>query len=77
MKYDVQAFIILDPFDWTSNYGKPVTLNSPLLKQYLNMFDQIKLFMTTQGIFPPTLCPNLPVAKPPSLDRSRSFTKEV
>jgi len=47
MKYDVQAFIILDPFDWTSNYGKPVTLNSPLLKQYLNMFDQIMVFMTT------------------------------
>lgn len=25
-KLDVQAFIILDPFDWTSNYGKPHTI---------------------------------------------------
>ena len=45
--FDEQAFVIADPFDWTSNYGKPVTFNSSLFREYLNMFQQISIFMTT------------------------------
>ena len=34
-KYDRYAFIIVDPFNWTYNHGKPATLTSPLNSEYL------------------------------------------
>lgn len=36
-KFEDYWFFIIDPFDWTMNYGKRVIKSTPLKDQYLHM----------------------------------------
>lgn len=51
-KFNDSVFWIIDPFDWTSNYGKPIYKNTKLSKQYKSMFEATLQCMLTTGFLP-------------------------
>ena len=50
-KFEDYWFFIVDPFDWTMNYGKRVTKSTPLKDQYLHMMQTNLDSLVNTGLF--------------------------
>ncbi len=50
-KFEDYWFFIIDPFDWTMNYGKRVTKSTPLKDQYLHMMQTNLDSLVNTGLF--------------------------